>query len=536
MQATEPATSGELIGLLDQAHHLANSARRPDLVDRLARVRARLAGREMRIVMVGGPDQGATSLVRVLNQTRQDRLPGASFMDAPGGRGANQIPVPDATTADAVLFVSDASHEYRAPELDALARIRAQGIPVAGVLTKIDVHPRWSDVQQANRERLREADLDAPPIPLLPVSSVLSDSARQRGDKSLTVASGLPQLVDFLRDRMSTTVDRGLRDAVFGELRAVADQLTARWKSELDQLGGGTSANPMERHQRALAELERRQQLSVNWQLALADGATELMAQVEHDLRDRLRTAVRLAERDITKSNPVPRWEQFDIWLRAQVSESVQANFQLTRERSRQLAERVGAQLAGNPDGPPVGVSLPHVRVNNPDEALARLRSMELPDSAKGGVVPRLINSLRGSYGGVLMVGVLTSLAGFVLINPWSIGAGVLLGLFTFWEDRKNGKERAKAEAKVAVSKLMDEVIFLVGDDSRAQLRRVHRTLRDHFTVVNDQRLRAASDAVRTASEATQLGNGQHDPRITELRANLAELGQLRGRLAAPVG
>jgi len=112
----------------------------------------------------------------------------------------------------------------------------------------------------------------------------------------------------------------------------------------------------------------------------------------------------------------------------------------------------------------------------------------------------------------------------------------VLLGLFHLLEERKNGKERAKAEAKVAVSKLMDEVIFLVGDDSRAQLRRVHRTLRDHFTVVNDQRLRAASDAVRTASEATQLGNGQHDPRITELRANLAELGQLRGRLAAPVG
>jgi hypothetical protein len=82
----------------------------------------------------------------------------------------------------------------------------------------------------------------------------------------------------------------------------------------------------------------------------------------------------------------------------------------------------------------------------------------------------------------------------------------------------------------------MDEVIFRVGDDSRTQLRRVHRTLRDHFTVLNDQRLRAASDAVRTASDATQLGAGQQDPRATELRANLAELGQLRNRLAVPVG
>ena len=535
MQSTESVTSGELFGLVDQAQRLANTARRPDLIDRLARLRARLAGREMHIVMVGAPGQGASSLVRVLDQIRQDRLPGAHLVDAPGGRGADQIQVPDVTAAHAVLFASDASHEYGALELDALARIRAQGTPVAGIITKIDLNAQWPEVQQANRERLRRADLDTPPIPLLPVSSVLGDSGRQRNDESRTVASGIPQLVEFLRDRMSTRVDGGLRDAVLSEVRGVIDQLNARWKGELDRLGS-SGANLMERQQRALAELERRQQLSVNWQLALADGATELMAQVEHDLRDRLRTVVRLAERDIAKSDPVPRWEQFDIWVRAQVSESVQANFQLTRERSRQLAERVGGQLAGNPEGPQLGVSLPHVRVNNPDEALARVQPMELPDSAKGGALPRLINSLRGSYGGVLMVGVLTSLAGFVLINPWSIGAGVLLGVFTFWEDRKNGKERIKAEAKQAVSKLMDEVIFRVGDDSRTQLRRVHRTLRDHFTVVNDQRLRAASDAVRTASDATQVGAGQQDPRATELRANLAELGQLRNRLAAPVG
>jgi hypothetical protein len=367
----------------------------------------------------------------------------------------------------------------------------------------------------------------------LPVSALLSEQGRQRGDNSLTVASGMPQLLEFLRDRMPTRVDHGLRDMVFAEVRVVADQLGARWKAELDQLGG-PAVDPVERQRRAPAELERRQQLSVNWQLALADGATELMAQVEHDLRDRLRTVVKAAEKDITKNDPIPRWEEFNSWLRSQVEEHVQANFQLTRERARQLAERVGGQLAGNPDGRPGNIPMPHLRVNNPDEAMAKLEPMELPESANGGILARVVNSLRGSYGGVLMVGVLTSLAGLVLINPWSIGAGVLLGVFTFWEDRKNGKERTKAESKMAVSKLMDEVIFRAGDDSRTQLRRVHRTLRDHFTVINDQRLRAASDAVRSASESSQ-GNGQ-DARVTELQANLAEVGQLRGRVAVPTG
>jgi hypothetical protein len=114
-----------------------------------------------------------------------------------------------------------------------------------------------------------------------------------------------------------------------------------------------------------------------------------------------------------------------------------------------------------------------------------------------------------------------------VLINPWSIAAGLLLGAFTFWEDRKNGRERGKAEAKMAVSKLMDEVVFQVSDDSRTQLRRVHRTLRDHFTLINDQRLRAASDAARTAAD----GGSQADPRLAELQAHLSDLRQLRIRL-----
>jgi len=90
---------------------------------------------------------------------------------------------------------------------------------------------------------------------------------------------------------MSTTWTAGCGTRFSVSCAPLPTSLTARWKSELDQLGGRHQRQPMERHQRALAELERRQQLSVTGKLALADGATELMAQVEHDLRDRLRTA-----------------------------------------------------------------------------------------------------------------------------------------------------------------------------------------------------------------------------------------------------
>ena len=69
---------------------------------------------------------------------------------------------------------------------------------------------------------------------------------------------------------------------------------------------------------------------------------------------------------------------------------------------------------------------------------------------------------------------------------------------------------------------------------SRTQLRAMHRTLRDHFTEITDQRLRVASDAVRAAMDAPQQDNGQHDARLAEVQNYLTELRQLRIRVTAP--
>ena len=169
MQSAELGTSAELVSLLDQANGLAHAVGRSDSVERLARARARIAARRMRVLVVGAPGQGATSLVQVLEQASADRLPGASFLAAAGPAGSNQPVVPEPGSADVVLFVSDAGQEYRPVELDALARIRAQGIALAGVLTKIDIYPGWAEVQRANRSRLQAANLDSPTIPLLPL-------------------------------------------------------------------------------------------------------------------------------------------------------------------------------------------------------------------------------------------------------------------------------------------------------------------------------------------------------------------------------
>ena len=208
----------------------------------------------------------------------------------------------------------------------------------------------------------------------------------------------------------------------------MADQLIMIFNRELDALRGD-GESPQDWQWRAVAELDRRQALSANWQLALSDGATELIGQMDFDLRERLREVIKLAEQDIATANPMRDWERFDTSVRGKIEESVQVSFHLARERSARLAEQVAATLAGNPDGSPTGVAPPRLRVDNPSEALRRIKPMRRPESS--GTFAQVINGMRGSYGGLLIVGVLTSLAGLPLISVWSVAAGVLVGLFT---------------------------------------------------------------------------------------------------------
>jgi hypothetical protein len=540
-KAATPTT--DMTDLLDRLRGLTGAADRADLSLRLDQARARVTDPRLRIVVTGESGQGMSTLVDTLagewpeaSVVPAERLSaarpageGVLFVDARGVTGADSAGAAAVLAllagADAVLFVSDASQEYTEPELAYLARIRELCPTVVGVITKIDQYHRWPDIQAADRAHLTDAGLD---IPLLPVSATLNTSARRLGDRDLAVESGVPQLSDFLTERVVGAADTVLRTSVVNDVRIVSDQLAMALNAELDVCGDPSrSTELVARARRARQAADRLREQTANWQLVLGDGMTELVVDVEHDLRHRLRALVREVEADIAKSDPAPRWAEFGTWLDGRVADAVQANFLLAYTGSGQLAERVAARFAEES-----GRVVPELRMHDPRFALDSVQSLEELDSRKAGTVQRVINSLRGSYGGVLMVGVVTSLAGVALLNPWSIGAGVLLGANTFWEDRKARTARRQAEAKVAVARLMDDVIFQVGKESKFRLREVQRHLRDHFSAVATELLRSADDAVHAAQSATQAHVDERDTRSAVVSGRLSELRQLRLRAA----
>ncbi|MFC0449768.1 dynamin family protein [Rhodococcus jostii] len=556
-------TAASMSALLARLATLTRAAGRGDLVTRLSHTESRLADPRTRVVVLGLTDKGVSSVTGALvdadvsapANSRHEPVvveygPAASdtdstvtfphpllaeglvLVDAPGFSGHAPARAADTLalvpTADAVLFVSDASQEYTEPEIALLTQVQKLCPVVICVVNKIDFYPRWADIQKANRTHLQNADL---PLPLLPVSALMHQDARDAGDNELDVESGIPQLVDYLRGQVIAKADVVLRNSVIADVRTVTDHLSLSLSAELDALRdpqrGAALLAQMTQARTAADQLRQR---SANWQHTLADGAIELMTDIEHDLRHRLRTVMRAAEQDIGTSDPAPRWEEFGSWLDGEIATCVRENFVMAHTRSLDLARSVAHRFAE--DGK---VPVPALHIDNVDHVLEPVNTLESLESSQG-FTQRVLSSMRGSYGGVLMVGLVTSLAGLALVNPFSIGAGVLLGANTYREDRKARTARRQAEAKVAVSRLMDDVIFQVGKESKQRLREVQRVLRDHFTDLANEMLRSVDDSLRAAADASKMHDDYRATRSAQIRTELDTLRQIRLQAAGFAG
>ncbi|UGT60490.1 dynamin family protein [Nocardia asteroides] len=586
--AKNPEVMAPLIRILEDLRETARFAGREDLNGRIGMALAKLSDPRVRLVVVGRPRSGmstvvnsligapvsvtegngvpviveyglesAATLVKSTAPGRTERTPidpraagaalaatdgvvrieytepspfladGIVLMDAPGSTGDDHISWSMIAAADAVLYVTDAGAEFDAEQLERLDRIHRVCPTVICVLTKIDQYPHWSNVQQRNRDLLDSAGLG---LAVAPISAQLHLDAVADGDYHRDIESGLPQLVDHLRDFVVARADVVARDAAIGDIRLIAGHLEGSLRTEQETLRDPRRrAEITRRLSLARDEADQLRQRTANWQVTLVDGSTELMADIEHDLRHRLRSLVRDAEAEITESDPATRWKEFAADLDARICEAVEENFVVAHYRSVELCEQVAGRFPAHHRMPP----LPDLRLANPGEVLEEVAPLEPLESGKPGVTQQFLSALRGSYGGILMVGLATSLLGMSLVNWYSAGAGVLLGVNALWDDRKARKQRRRAEAKVAVSRLMDDVVFQVGKESRNRLRAVQRALRDHFTELATEVLRGADEVLRVASEADGRYGHRRAERLAELERHLDELRGVRGRAEA---
>lgn len=477
----------------------------------------------------GNPDNVRRIVSAEVLLPREILRGGLRIVDSPGVGGLDSrsalLTLSALSSAHAVVLVSDASQEYTEPEMQFLRHAMRVSPNVAAVLAKTDLYPQWREIEEIDRGHLTKIG----DIPIFAVSSDLRLLAAEEQDAELNDESGFPALVSHLRRNILERAELIHERSAVHDLASVVDQLTIALRSELTALvDPADTPKLIVQLEEAKSRADEFRSRSARWQVTLTDGVADLISDMEHDLRDRLRKVQREAEASIEDGDPGPIWDRITEWLDQRISAAVSETFVWTDERARWLSEQVAELfLEGEESIPAIDVA-DAAGVLDPVDAIAELAEGRMSAAEK------IFIGVRGSYGGVLMVGLATGLIGLPLINPLSLLAGVIVGRRAYREDMGARLTRRQAEAKNIVRRHIDEVIFQAGKQLKDRLRLVQRAARDHFGAMADELHRSFTEAVTAAKQAAGVESGRREERITQLRGQLRQLDGLRAQLSAP--
>lgn len=451
---------------------------------------------------------------------------GLAFVDTPGVGGHGQ-PHLSATLgllpdADAVLMISDTSQEFTEPEMTFM-RQAFEICPVATIVaTKTDLYPHWRQIVDANQAHLQRAALT---VPMIPVSSLLRSHAISLNDKELNEESNFPAIVKFLSDRVLSRENDRIRDQVVAEVRSAAEHLSLTVGSELEVL------NDPDARQKLTQELERRKveaqdalQQTALWQQVLNDGISDLTADVDHDLRSRFRSITQYTEQMIDDGDPSQRWAEISTELENSVATAVGDNFVWAYQRAEALATDVARTFV---EAGLEAVKMPVLSARDMGAGFSEFKSLAKLESKPPGKGRKAVIGMQGSYGGMIMFGMLTSLAGFGMFNPISLGAGALMGRTAYKENMENRISRVRGEAKMNMRRFVDDISFEVNKESRDRLKGIQRQLRDHYREIANQTTRSLNESLQATVASARLEETEQNLRINELERQLNILKQV---------
>ncbi len=473
------------------------------------------------------PQAGGREVLRVEVTAPSPLLKGGlAFIDTPGVGGHGQ-PHLSATLgllpdADAMLMCSDTSQEFTEPEMTFI-RQALEICPVAVILaTKTDLYPHWRQIVDANAEHLRRAGVSTP---MIPISSMLRSHAIQLNDKELNEESNFPAVVKFLSEKVLSRENDRVRDHVVAEIRSAAEHLTLSVESEL------SAFNDPERRDRLTAELERRKeeaqealQHTALWQQVLNDGISDLTSDVDHDLRNRFRVITQHTEKVIDGCDPSHHWAEIGTELENAVATAVGDNFVWAYQRAEALAAEVARTFV---EAGLEAVKMPEISARDMGAGFTEFKSLANLEAKPIKAGDRAVSGLRGSFGGVLMFGMLTSFAGLGMLNPLSLGAGALLGRKAYKEEMDNRMSRIRNDAKMNVRRFVDDVQFVVSKESRDRLKGIQRQLRDHYRGIANQTTRSLNESLQATLAAAKMEENERNTRIRELERQLNILKQV---------
>ncbi|WAL65394.1 dynamin family protein [Amycolatopsis cynarae] len=581
--------------VLDDTVRACATHRRPDLAERLQARRARLVDPKLRVVVIGEAGQGKSQLInallnapvcavgddgttvvpaviehaetpiatvvtggrRALESASRTPVPvesvtaeanrearsvsgppvvraeiglprallaaGLALVDTPAGTGAELV---ESMAADAVLMATDATSELSRSELLLLKQVARLCPTIIVVLTKIDLVPGWRLIAERTRALLDDGGLMAT---VLPVSSSLRLAAARSGDQALNQESGFVELIRCLHQDLAGQAELLARRSVATLTGVTVESLLTSLKEEFAATQQQGSEEAVARWHAEGRRLERLQRDAARWQTLLSDEVSDLLSDVEFDLRDRTRKILVEVDDYFDTADPARTWDEFETWLRENLEKVAETNSEWLLDRFEWIARKVGRQVAPHrPDALPD--SLPR---EVPGDAVG---DMKMPKVERFGVGQKLFVGMRGSYSGLLMFGLATTIAGLPLINPISLGAGAAFGAKSVFEERGQRLKRRQATAKTAAHRYVDDFFLTYGKHSKDTARQIHRALRDRLAAVTEELRAEITDSAKAIKQVIDADAARRTNRAQEIRRDLDELTLLSRRAQSLAG
>lgn len=438
--------------------------------------------------------------------------------------------------ADGLLFVSDASAELSAPEVEFLQRAVALCPTVLFVLTKIDLHPEWERILELDRAHLDRAGLR---IPAVAVSSTLRIEALLRQDLELNGRSRVPELARRIGDDVVGPARATALHRSADEVRSMLGQLATGMRSELVALRDPASAQAtIAALDAAKARLEHLRGPGAKWSTLVADRVSDLSNEASFRFRAAMRTIGRETEERIEELTRGDEWDGLTRHVQQVVADLVAATF-LELEEGRRATRAAVVELLREDD---VDLETGGLRGMTLDvDALWRNREIERQTSVGRRAVGSTLTTVRGAQSGVLMFGMLGSFlpaAASVLLasNPVLLGIGAVFGGMGLADDRRRKVAARRQTARVQVRQFLDDVQFEMTNQIGALVRDIQRELRDEFGDRLAELQRTCAEAAQRAQADVQRDEQGRGARIAELERALDRCAQAEAELAALVG
>lgn len=451
---------------------------------------------------------------------------GLVLMDTPGvgsvSSALTSTTLAAVAEADALLMVSDATQELTTHELTFLRQVTALCPNLALVQPKIDITPHWRRVIEVNRKHLANAGISGR---IFPVTSTVRMQAARAKDPELNKESGFPPLLEYLRTELGGAHDQLTRKLVAHNVADALDQLINTLKTELAGQNPRTATETLLELESAQRRSEDLKRMVSRWQKTLSDGIQDLYTDMEFDFRERSWAVLHQAHETLDEADPNVLWDDLTDWLAESLTDAIQDTFTWLRRRCDRLAEQVADQFVREH-----AASMPTINTIREPAPLDRVPELRAPRGSDYKRSDQILTGLRGSYGGVLMFGLITSMAGLPLMNVLSVSAGLLLGSKSLNEEKDVRLKRRQAEARTNIQRHIEHVIFQVNKESKDCIKKTHRALYQHFNAITERDQHQISMSIQDIKRAAERSAVDRDQRARHIRKKLEELAVLRKR------